>query len=99
MLQFLDRTVTGVEVLGQPWDEQINFSDDRMEKFMDKPIEIHVRRLYRLISYCADLKIKMYGHLLLDEKKRTICLCRLPHSTVSQRKKMGLGIERCPHLC
>ena len=70
MLQFSDRTVTGVEVLGQPWDEQINFSDDRMEKFMDKPVEIHVQRLYRLISYCADLKIQMYGLLFLDEKKK-----------------------------
>ena len=97
MLQFSDRTVTGVEVSGQPWDEQINFSDDRMEKFMDKPIEIHVKRLYRLISYCAELKINMYGHFFLD-KKRMRFLCRLPHSTVAQRKKMGLGIKRCPHL-
>ena len=98
MLQFSDRTVTGVEVLGQPWDEQINFSDDRMEKFMDKPVETHVQRLYRLISYCADLKIQMYGLLFLDEKKRTIFLCRLRHSTGAQRKKMGLCVERCPHL-
>ena len=69
VLHFLNKTATEVVVSGQTWDEQINFSDDRIEKFMDKSVEIHVQRLYRLISYCADLKIQMYGLLFLDEKK------------------------------
>ena len=99
MLQFSDRTVTGVEVSGQPWDEQINFSDDRIEKFMDKSVEIHVQRLYRLISYCADLKIQMYGHLLLNGKKKNDFFCVGCVILLSLNGRRWAWVSKDAHIC